>query len=112
MFEVVWVVLLKQSDGFTRVGWGVATCAAMAVSFLAMSQALRSLPMGTVYAVWTGIGAAGGLAWGIAIEGEPAGIAADRLRVPDPSRRRRAEARWLSTGGRLAAALTLPTSAL
>ncbi len=68
------MVLLKQSDGFTRVGWGVATCAAMAVSFVAMSQALKSLPMGTVYAVWTGIGAAGGLAWGIAIEGEPAGI--------------------------------------
>ncbi len=68
------MVLLKQSDGFTRVGWGVATCAAMAISFLAMSQALKSLPMGTVYAVWTGIGAAGGLAWGIAIEGEPAGI--------------------------------------
>lgn len=68
------MVLLKQSDGLTRVGWGVATCAAMAVSFLAMSQALKSLPMGTVYAVWTGIGAAGGLAWGIAIEGEPAGI--------------------------------------
>ena len=50
LFEVVWVVLLKQSDGF------------------------RVLPMGTVYAVWTGIGAAGGLAWGILLEGEPAGV--------------------------------------
>ena len=46
----------------------------MGCSFGAMSQALRVLPMGTVYAVWTGIGAAGGLVWGIAIEGEPAGI--------------------------------------
>lgn len=74
VFEVVWVVLLKQSDGFRRLGWGVATCAAMGTSFGAMSQSLRVLPMGTVYAVWTGIGAAGGLVWGIAMEGEPAGL--------------------------------------
>jgi quaternary ammonium compound-resistance protein SugE len=46
----------------------------MAISFFGMSQALRTLPMGTVYAVWTGIGAAGGLLWGIAMEGEPATI--------------------------------------
>ena len=74
LFEVVWVVLLKQSDGFTRPGWSIVTCLAMACSFGAMSQALRVMPMGTVYAVWTGIGAAGGLAWGIAVDGEPAGL--------------------------------------
>lgn len=74
-FEVVWVVLLKQSDGFTRLLPSAGTVAAMAVSFYCMSQALRALPMGTVYAVWTGIGAAGGLAWGILAEGEPAGAA-------------------------------------
>ncbi len=74
LFEIVWVVLLKQSDGFTRLGWSAATCLAMACSFGAMSQALRTLPMGTVYAVWTGIGAAGGLVWGIAVEGEQAGL--------------------------------------
>jgi quaternary ammonium compound-resistance protein SugE len=74
LFEVVWVVLLKQADGFTRLGWSVATVAAMGCSFGAMSQSLRVLPMGTVYAVWTGIGAAGGLLWGIAMEGEPAGL--------------------------------------
>ena len=73
-FEVAWVVLLKQADGFTRAGWSVATVAAMAASFYCMSQALRALPMGTVYAVWTGIGAAGGLFWGIVAEGEPAGM--------------------------------------
>ena len=72
--EVAWVVLLKQADGFTRLWWSLATVAAMAVSFYCMSQALRVLPMGTVYAVWTGIGAAGGLAWGILMEGEPAGL--------------------------------------
>ncbi len=55
-------------------GWSIATVASMACSFGAMSQALRVLPMGTVYAVWTGIGAAGGLAWGILLEGEPAGV--------------------------------------
>ena len=74
LFEVVWVVLLKQSDGFRVLGWSIATVASMACSFGAMSQALRVLPMGTVYAVWTGIGAAGGLAWGILLEGEPAGV--------------------------------------
>ena len=68
------MVLLKQSDGFTRLLPSAATVASMAVSFWCMSQALRALPMGTVYAVWTGIGAAGGLAWGILAEGEPAGI--------------------------------------
>jgi len=72
MFEVVWVVLLKQSDGFTRLAWSAATVAAMGFSFYCMSQSLRALPMGTVYAVWTGIGAAGGLFWGIVAEGEPA----------------------------------------
>ncbi|MBN9511030.1 MAG: multidrug efflux SMR transporter [Alphaproteobacteria bacterium] len=71
LMEVAWTVLLKRTDGFTRLWFSVACIAAMAVSFWAMSQALRSLPMGTVYAVWTGIGAAGGLFWGITIEGEP-----------------------------------------
>jgi len=74
VFEVVWVVLLKQSDGFSRLGWSLGTLAAMGASFWCMSQALRVLPMGTVYAVWTGIGAAGGLVWGILAEGEPAGV--------------------------------------
>ncbi len=73
LLEVVWVVLLKQTDGFTRPIPSAATVAALAISFFCMSQSLRTLPMGTVYAVWTGIGAAGGLAWGIAMEGEPAG---------------------------------------
>ncbi len=71
--EIAWVVVLKQSDGFTRLWPSLATIGTVAFSFFAMSQALRVLPMGTVYAVWTGIGAAGGLIWGIAIAGEPAG---------------------------------------
>ncbi len=72
--EIVWVILLKQSDGFTRLWPSVAVIAVLVISFWAMSQALRSLPMGTVYAVWTGIGAAGGIAWGILMEGEPANL--------------------------------------
>jgi len=68
------VVLLKRTDGFSRPWPSAATVATMVFSFFCMSQSLRSLPMGTVYAVWTGIGAAGGLLWGIALEGEPAGV--------------------------------------
>ncbi len=71
LLEVVWVVLLKRTDGFTRLWFSLGCAGAMAASFWCMSQALRSLPMGTVYAVWTGIGATGGLVWGIAMEGEP-----------------------------------------
>jgi quaternary ammonium compound-resistance protein SugE len=69
--EVAWVVLLKRTDGFSRLWPSLGCLAAMAGSFWCMSQSLRALPMGTVYAVWTGIGAAGGLFWGIAMEGEP-----------------------------------------
>jgi len=71
LLEVVWVVLLKRTEGFSHLWLSIACIAAMSASFWAMSQALRVLPMGTVYAVWTGIGAAGGLFWGIAMEGEP-----------------------------------------
>ena len=72
IFEVVWVVLLKSSDGFTRLVPSAGTILAMVVSFFCMAQSLRTLPMGTVYAAWTGIGAAGGMIWGIAMFGEPA----------------------------------------
>lgn len=74
VLEVLWVVLLKRADGFSRPWPSAGTAGAIAASFFCMSQALRMLPMGTVYAVWTGIGAAGGLVWGIAMEGEPAGL--------------------------------------
>jgi quaternary ammonium compound-resistance protein SugE len=70
--EIGWVVLLKASDGFTRLWPAAGTVLTVAVSFYCMAQALRALPMGTVYAVWTGIGAAGGVIWGIAAQGEPA----------------------------------------
>jgi len=72
--EVFWVVFLKLSDGFSRLAPSAATVLTVAVSFFCMSQALKVLPMGTVYAVWTGLGAAGGLVWGIVMQGEPAGL--------------------------------------
>jgi quaternary ammonium compound-resistance protein SugE len=74
-FEVVWAVLLKSTEGFTRPWPSIATVAAMAVSFYCMSRALQVLPMGTVYAVWVGIGAFGTAAWGMAFEGDPANAA-------------------------------------
>jgi quaternary ammonium compound-resistance protein SugE len=70
--EVVWTILLKYTEGFTRLAPSLATVAAMAVSFYYMSRALQALPIGTVYAVWTGIGAAGAAVWGMAVEGDPA----------------------------------------
>jgi quaternary ammonium compound-resistance protein SugE len=70
--EVVWAVLLKYTDGFTRLWPSVATVAALGVSFYCMSRALQVLPMGTVYAVWVGIGAVGTAIWGMAMEGDAA----------------------------------------
>jgi quaternary ammonium compound-resistance protein SugE len=69
--EIAWMIGLKLSDGFTRLGWSAATLAAMAISIVFLSLAIRTMPMGTAYAVWTGIGAAGIALIGIAFFGEP-----------------------------------------
>ena len=69
--EIAWMIGLKFSDGFTRLGWSAATLAAMAVSIAFLSFALRVIPMGTAYAIWTGIGAAGIALIGIFFFGEP-----------------------------------------
>lgn len=74
-FEIVWAVLLKYTEGFTRLGPSAATIGAMAISFYCMSRALQVLPMGTVYAVWVGIGAFGTALWGMGMEGDPASAA-------------------------------------
>lgn len=68
--EIIWAVLLKYTVGFTRLVPSVATVAVMVVSFYCMSRALQMLPMGTVYAIWVGIGAAGTAIWGMAVEGD------------------------------------------
>ena len=72
LFEVAWAVGLKWSAGFTRFWPSVFTVAAMAVSLGLLGLALRSLPLGTAYAVWTGIGAVGTVLVGIVWFGDPA----------------------------------------
>lgn len=70
--EVVWVILLKHTAGFTRLVPSLATLAAMGGSMFLLGLAVRTLPLGTSYAIWTGIGTAGAAIYGIAFLGEPA----------------------------------------
>ena len=69
-FEIVWAIGLKYSDGFTRLWPSVGTIVAMGVSFLFLSYALKVIPIGTAYAVWTGIGAVGVAVLGMILFGE------------------------------------------
>ena len=75
LFEVCWAIGLKYTDGFTRFWPSVGTVAAMVVSVVLLGWAMRSLPVGTAYAVWTGIGAVGTVLLGIVLFGEPATVA-------------------------------------
>ena len=75
LFETVWAVLLPRTDGFTRLGPSALVLAAMAVSIYGLSLATRTLPVGTAYAVWTGIGAVGTAVVGMAVLGEPRTVA-------------------------------------
>ena len=70
--EIVWAYYLKQSQGFTRPGPTIITLVSLVGSLLFLSLSLRALPLGTAYAIWTGIGAIGTFALGIALLGEPA----------------------------------------
>ena len=69
LFEIGWAVGLKFTDGFTRLWPSLATAASMVVSLGLLAMALRTLPLGTAYAVWTGIGAVGTAIFGIAVLG-------------------------------------------
>lgn len=73
LLEVVWAVGLKYTDGFTRLVPSLITAAAMGASMLMLGLALRHLPLGTAYAVWTGIGTVGTAVAGMLMLGEPAG---------------------------------------
>jgi quaternary ammonium compound-resistance protein SugE len=75
LFEVGWAIGLKYTEGFTRLVPSILTVTAMTLSILLLGLALRTLPVGTAYAVWTGIGAVGTAALGIYLFGEPAGAA-------------------------------------
>jgi len=70
-FEIVWATLLKFTDGFTRVWPSIGTVVAMGISMVCLAFALRAIPMGTAYAVWTGIGAVGTVILGIVLFDEP-----------------------------------------
>jgi len=72
VFEIGWAVGLKYTAGFTRLWPSAWTLIALLASVLLLSMAARSLPIGTAYAVWTGIGAAGTAALGMLLFGEPA----------------------------------------
>lgn len=72
LFEVGWAIGLKYTEGFTRLVPSALTLTAMLASIVLLGLALKALPVGTAYAVWTGIGAVGTAALGIYLFGEPA----------------------------------------
>jgi quaternary ammonium compound-resistance protein SugE len=72
LLEVVWALSMKQSNGFTRLTPTIVTLIAMIASFALLSVSMKTLPLGTAYTVWTGIGAVGAFAVGVMVLGEPA----------------------------------------
>lgn len=75
LLEVVWAIGLKYTHGFTRLTPSIITVTAMIVSIALLSWAMRTLPVGTAYAVWTGIGAVGAAITGILLLGESTSLA-------------------------------------
>jgi quaternary ammonium compound-resistance protein SugE len=75
LLEIGWAIGLKYTNGFTKLWPSVGTVAAMAVSFFLLSLSLKTIPMGTAYAVWTGIGAAGTAFLGMLLFGESREVA-------------------------------------
>jgi quaternary ammonium compound-resistance protein SugE len=71
LLEVVWAFTMKLSQGFTRPAASIVTLVAMIASFGLLAVAMRTLPLGTAYTIWTGIGAVGAFLVGIAVLGEP-----------------------------------------
>jgi len=72
LFEIVWAYFMKQSEGFTRPVPTAITFVTMFISFGLLSSAMKTLPLGTAYAVWTGVGAVGAFVVGIVVLGEEA----------------------------------------
>lgn len=71
LLEIVWAYTMKLSQGFTRPGSSFVTIVAMLASFALLSISMKTLPLGTAYTVWTGIGAVGAFIVGIMVLGEP-----------------------------------------
>jgi quaternary ammonium compound-resistance protein SugE len=70
LLEIVWAFTMKLSQGFTRPGASIITLLAMLASFSLLSASMRTLPLGTAYTTWTGIGAVGVFVLGIVVLGE------------------------------------------
>lgn len=70
LFEIGWAVGLKYTDGFTKLWPSVGTLASMGISVLLLAIALKTLPLGTGYAIWTGIGTIGTVIFGVIVFGE------------------------------------------
>lgn len=75
LLEIVWAVAMKSSNGLTRLVPSAITLAAMLVSFALLAIAMRTLPLGTAYTVWTGIGAVGAFIIGVLVLGETPSLA-------------------------------------
>jgi quaternary ammonium compound-resistance protein SugE len=71
LLEIVWAFTMKLSQGFTRIGPTILTMLAMLASFGLLSISMKSLPLGTAYTVWTGVGAVGAFIVGVTVLGEP-----------------------------------------
>jgi quaternary ammonium compound-resistance protein SugE len=70
VLEIIWALSMKQSDGFTRLVPSVITLVALAGSLVLLAISMKALPLGTAYAIWTGIGAVGAFAVGVIVLGE------------------------------------------
>lgn len=72
LFEIVWAYSMKLSAGFTKLTPSIFTIVFMVLSFVLLGYAMRTLPLGTAYTIWTGIGAVGSFLVGVIVLGEPA----------------------------------------
>lgn len=72
LLDVAWAISVKMTDGYSRLGWSILSFVLLAGFIYALGKALQVLPLGTAYAVWTGIGAVGSIVVGICIFREPA----------------------------------------
>ncbi|AUX90361.1 MULTISPECIES: quaternary ammonium compound efflux SMR transporter SugE [Acinetobacter] len=72
LFEIVWAYSMKLSEGFTKLTPSIFTIVFMVLSFVLLAYAMRTLPLGTAYTIWTGIGAVGSFLVGVIVLGEPA----------------------------------------
>ena len=73
-FEIVWAVTMKHTDGFTQLWPSIGVASAMIISFILLACAIRHIPLGTAYAVWAGIGAAGAAICGVILYDEPTSL--------------------------------------